>query len=42
VIAAVINAIIMVAGDHIVKTRSVTEYLGMIGIFGLCLSLAQV
>ena len=41
-IASLINAIIMVAQDHIVKTRSIAEYLGMIGIFGLCLSSAQV
>ena len=41
-VAALINAIIMVAQDHIVKTRSITEYLGMIGIFGLCISSAQV
>jgi len=40
-IAALINPIIMVAQDHIIKTRSITEYLGMIGIFGLCISSAQ-
>ena len=40
-IAALANAIILVAMDHIVKTRTVVEYYGMIGIFGLCLSSVQ-
>ena len=40
-IAALANAIIMVAQDHIIKTRTVVEYLGMIGIFGFILSSVQ-
>jgi len=41
-ITELINAIIMVTQDHIVKTHSIAEYLRMIGIFGLSLSSAQV
>ncbi|XP_065907844.1 solute carrier family 35 member F2-like isoform X2 [Dysidea avara] len=32
---------ILVAQEHIIKTRSITEYLGMLGIFGICISSAQ-
>ena len=40
-IAAVLNSISLVAQEHIIKTRSITEYLGMLGIFGICISSAQ-
>ena len=40
-IAAAVNGIIMVAEDHIIKTRSAVEFLGMIGIFGLLVSSVQ-
>ena len=40
-IAAVTNATGLVAQEHIIKTRSVTEFLGMLGIFGICISSAQ-
>ena len=40
-IAGIFNAVIMVAEDHIVKTRSIIEYLGMIGIIGVLISSIQ-
>ena len=40
-IAALFNGVIMVAEDHIVKCRTVVEYLGMLGIFGLITSSVQ-
>ena len=40
-VGAITNSVVMVAQEHIIKTRSITEYLGMIGLFGLCISSAQ-
>jgi len=39
--AAILNAISLVAQEHIIKTRSITEYLGMLGMFSMCVSAAQ-
>ena len=42
VIGGLTNATVFVTQEHMIKTNSVQEFLAMLGIFGLCMSSAQV
>ena len=42
VMGGLTNATVFVTQEHMIKTSSVQEFLAMLGIFGLCLSSAQV